>query len=315
MTTRNTRGVPLVVVIGILLAAGGGMMYLLHALAPDAQATRGLSTDSPPTSSLHALAASGDAPALERELAKGASPDSASDFAGAQSVTPLMVAVQRNQAQAVAALLKAKPNVNARSREGATALILASGWCGKDIVDALLAAGASVDARDDAGRSALMLAAARGQPEVVARLIHAGADARARNKWGQTPLLVAVETGSPAKVDLLLAKGADPNDADYEGRGAAARAAGRPADDPHALDILKSLVRSGAMLDRADRDGVTPLMIAAKEGDLPRVMLLLNSGANPKLKDSLQRTAADWARDRDTDQAREIAKTIAEAQK
>jgi ankyrin repeat protein len=315
MTTRHSRGVPLVVVIGILLAAGGGMMYLLHTLAPDTQATRGLSTDTAPSASLHALAAAGDTAALERELAKGASPDTQSDFAGAQSVTPLMVAVQRGQAQAVAALLKAKPNVNARSREGTTALILASGWCGKDIVDALLAAGASVDARDDAGRSALMLAAARGQPEVVARLIEAGADTRARNKWGQTPLLVAADTGSPAKVDLLLAKNADPNDADYEGRSAAARAAARPADDAHALDILKSLVRAGAMLDRADRDGVTPLMIAAKEGDLPRVILLLNSGANAKLKDSLSRTAADWARDRDTDQAREIVKTLSEAQK
>ncbi|MFO1341205.1 MAG: ankyrin repeat domain-containing protein [Burkholderiaceae bacterium] len=61
------------------------------------------------------------------------------------------------------------------------------------------------------------------------------------------------------------------------------------------LDLLRSLVRSGAPINDRDDRGRTPLILAAGFGDLEVVEFLLQNGANAHSTDSAGLNAADWS--------------------
>jgi hypothetical protein len=56
------------------------------------------------------------------------------------------------------------------------------------------------------------------------------------------------------------------------------------------------LLDKGAPVDARSPNGTTPLMMAARYGAEPSVDLLLQRGADPKLKNDRQLSAADFAR-------------------
>ena len=76
----------------------------------------------------------------------------------------------------ISALLAKGADVNARSAEGKTALLLAAEKGRDETVRTLLESGAEVDAADAAGQTALERAAREGHRDVVADLRRAGAD-------------------------------------------------------------------------------------------------------------------------------------------
>src|SRR5438552_13222852 len=71
--------------------------------------------------------------------------------------TPLSRAAS-NTTNEIKSLIAAGANVNARTRDGSTALFFAT--TSIDCLEALIAAGADVDAKDNLGRTALFLSAA-----------------------------------------------------------------------------------------------------------------------------------------------------------
>jgi ankyrin repeat protein len=73
----------------------------------------------------------------------------------------------------------------------------------------LLGAGADIDARDEHGQTALLNAARDGRTQVVQLLMAHGADPNHRAKYGLTPLMLAVIRGHDDVVRLLVAAGAD----------------------------------------------------------------------------------------------------------
>lgn len=91
-------------------------------------------------SPLHVAARSGDAATIAALVKAGVDPDEP-DRRGTRW-TPLMHAVHKNQKAAVAALLAAGAKVDARTADGTTALMMASGYGQLENVKALLAAGA-----------------------------------------------------------------------------------------------------------------------------------------------------------------------------
>ena len=93
--------------------------------------------------------------------------------------------------------------VDAASKLGETALMLAAdkGAAGK--VAALLAAGAKVDALDKRGRSALHYAVAGGSPACVQALLGAKADGRLKDKDKISPAALARAKGY-ADIAVLL---------------------------------------------------------------------------------------------------------------
>ncbi|MBN1239172.1 MAG: ankyrin repeat domain-containing protein [Gammaproteobacteria bacterium] len=162
--------------------------------------------------------------------------------------------------------------------------------------------------------TALLFAAREGCVDCVPVLVELGADVDAATPDGINPVLSALINGHYDVAGALLEAGADPNLVDETGRGAlyaaidfnTMPASNRPA--PHvlenrltALDVAEMLLERGAdpnaqlvsmppyraKLDRGNdmmlTAGTTPLLRAAKAGDVAAVRLLLEHGADPAL--------------------------------
>ncbi len=98
----------------------------------------------------------------------------------------VLEAVKRRDQKALAALLRAKADVNAAQPDGATALAWAVHLGERSMAEALLAAGAKVNVVDEYGETPLTLAAANGDDDIVQRLLKAGANPRAARWNGET---------------------------------------------------------------------------------------------------------------------------------
>jgi ankyrin repeat protein len=95
------------------------------------------------------------------------------------------------------------------SKEGGTALMWAAGMGHTDVVKTLIDAGADVT-------SALMFAAMAGHTETVKALLDADADVNAKNQHGWTALLWAAVEGHTETAKVLIDAGADVNTKDKE---------------------------------------------------------------------------------------------------
>jgi ankyrin repeat protein len=64
---------------------------------------------------------------------------------------------------------------------------------------------------------------------------------------------------------------------------------------PQQPEIIALLLEHHAFIDAASPNGTTPLMMAAHYGTRESVLLLLQEGADPSLKNQLGLSAADFA--------------------
>ena len=88
-------------------------------------------------------------------------------------------------------LVYLEADVNASSKYGKTALMIAATWGHLDVVKCLAQGGADVNASTRFGITALMEAACNGHLDVVKYLAECGADLEASDKYGQTVLDIA----------------------------------------------------------------------------------------------------------------------------
>ena len=130
--------------------------------------------------------------------------------------------------------------------------------------------------REDAMRSFNILLNARG----------INLNARARN--GDTALMVASYKGNVAAVKALLDKEAEPNTTGWT----ALHYAATIGND----EIVQLLLDASAYIDAGSPNQTTPLMMAAREGKILTVKLLLDSGADETLKNDVGMSAIDFAK-------------------
>lgn len=85
----------------------------------------------------------------------------------------------------------------------------------------------------------------------------------------------AIIANDPERIKFLVGKGADVNKADSQGWTPLINAARQRRDD-----LVKLLIGLGADVNKADKDGMTPLIAAAMRDHMPTVKVLVENGAN-----------------------------------
>ena len=66
------------------------------------------------------------------------------------------------------------------------------------------------------------------------------------------------------------------------------------------MNVLRVLLQANALVDVQTREGLTPLMLAAKNGRTDAVRRLLQYHADPRKNDYTGRDAVSWAANRVT---------------
>jgi uncharacterized protein len=207
----------------------------------------------------------------------------------ADGETPLIVAVEKGYLPTVEKLLQAGADPELATAEGETPLTIAAAEGYADIVHLLLASGAQPNHQNESGETALHLAAIEGRLEIVRQLLQQGAEVDKANQFGDTPLIIAIVQGYGAIVSELLQQGANPNCTNQ-------------GETPLTLaieagfeDICRDLLAHGANPNIFYRDGKTLLMKTC-EIDNPRLArYLLEAGAEVNARDKGGATALMWA--------------------
>jgi len=256
-----------------------------------------------PADDIHEAAARGDVEAVRAMLKENPHLVSSKNR---MEETPLHLAAEHGHADVVALLLANKADVNAMThRTAETPLLLAAARGHADVVKLLLAAGAKKDAGNVTmlmrlsaspaagfGGSALVRAASAGYADVVKLLLEAGAKKEAKDAANATALVRAAQHGHADAVRLLLAAGAD-KEAYVSGEVSYTRiwqgkvTHFRPGEtfrgvSLHGDSITATMTESNGEISVSVTGRVpqTALVLAARNGYVEIVKLLLKSGAN-----------------------------------
>jgi ankyrin repeat protein len=222
------------------------------------------------------------------------------------ATSELADATMKRNKDAVRTLLQRNVDVNAPQVDGTTALHWAVRSDDLEIADMLIRAGANVSAANRAGAKPMQLAALNGNAAMVERLIKAGADPNVPlTPSGDTALMMASRTGKTDAINVLLDNGSKVNAKETWGGTTALMWA---ASERHSAAV-KTLIDHGAdvnarshFVPAANGRGfegrtpvvpqpgqaveefasgwLTPLMFAAREGDVESARLLVAAGAD-----------------------------------
>ena len=202
----------------------------------------------------------------------------------ADGATALHWAAYRDDLHTARLLIDAGAAAGSSNELGVTPLALACENANAAMVEVLLGAGAPATAAVGTGETVLMSCARTGSHPAVRALLEAGAEVNAREpSKNQTALMWAVAERHPEVVEVLIDHGADV--------GARSRAR-RQVISRRLQSELKygELGRSyGTDAEETTVGGFTPLLFAARQGDIESANLLLAAGA------SVNDTAPDGA--------------------
>lgn len=165
----------------------------------------------------------------------------------------------------------------------------------------LLKAGARIDAQSKSGETALMVAAYMGNDATARVLLKHGASVHLVDNKNQTPLMRVSFDGIDT-MRLLLDAGSLVNAQSTTGGTAlmamvkASRNARSQSGKPNTMSLL---LKSGASIDQVNNQGWTALMIAAYEGYDHSVSILIQHGASVHIQTSTGDTTLSLAQEQD----------------
>ena len=256
---------------------------------------------------LHLAATNGNATIVQRLIAAGADVNGVTP--GGE--TALMMASRTGDPETIKALLTHGAMVDAKEGwRGQTALMWAATENNAAAIRLLVEAGADVKTKSTGGSFTAFLFAVRGGHIDAARaLLDSGANVNERLSDGMSALVLALYNAHFELAAFLLDRGADPNAAEQGWTAlhqvAWSRRPNRGFNMPGAvptgridsLELVRKLVAKGANVNARmtkeprdgnrnmlNRIGATPFVMAAKSADVPLMRVLLESGADPKIK-------------------------------
>ena len=256
---------------------------------------------------LHLAATNGNATIVQRLIAAGADVNGVTP--GGE--TALMMAARTGDPETIKALLTHGAMVDAKEGwRGQTALMWAATENNAAAIRLLVEAGADVKTKSTGGSFTAFLFAVRGGHIDAARaLLDSGANVNERLPDGMSALVLALYNAHFELAAFLLDRGADPNAAEQGWTAlhqvAWSRRPNRGFNMPGAvptgridsLELVRKLVAKGANVNARmtkeprdgnrnmlNRIGATPFVMAAKSADVPLMRVLLESGADPKIK-------------------------------
>jgi len=300
----------------LLLLVGTGMAHAATLREPQGrpEPSRGATTD------VADAAKRGDRDAVRAALARKADVNAAQ----IDGSTALHWAAERDDLDMADQLIRAGARVTAKTREGVTPLQLAATNGSAMMIDRLLKAGADANTLlTAAGDTALMMAARTGKTDAIRVLTEAGSNVNAKETWGGTTALMwAVSEAHVDAAKLLIASGADVNArsnyvAAANGRGFEGRTPVANRNDPKSeefasgwltpltlaaregdVEMARVLVGAGADVNAVTGDGKTALALAIFNGNYDVASLLVDSKADVNRADAQRFTPLFWAVDR-----------------
>jgi ankyrin repeat protein len=140
----------------------------------------------------------------------------------------------------------------------------------------LVAHGAGIETGGPVGYTPLSIALEEGQLDAAYALIQAGANVNTPASGHRlTPLMVVASELPPQSRDVKVLQNHGP------------------------IDVARALLARKAKVNTTDANGVTALMIAAARDNSQMIGLLIQAGADPRIKSAAGETARDIAVEND----------------
>ncbi|XP_072901587.1 ankyrin repeat domain-containing protein 29 isoform X3 [Hemitrygon akajei] len=205
--------------------------------------------------------------------------------------TALMVASYCNHMDCVRELILQGAGINIQRESGSTALYFAAQQGNNAIVKFLLEYGASTELSTKDGATPLSIASQYGHNTVVETLLNRRCNINIRLQDLTTPLWIATQMGHIDIVKLLLQHGASSDSPRQDGSTPLFKAAYKGF-----TEVVQELLTFSPSLGVL-KNGMTALHAAVLGGSARTVTLLVESGADPSLRNTEKELPADLTRD------------------
>lgn len=194
--------------------------------------------------------------------------------------TSLMMAIESGNLDCVQLLVDNRAHINGVADAKGLSVLSHAVMSGNiDIVRLLLEHGGDLSQRDGNGSYPLSLACKAANNAMATLLIESGADPMTVDVNGFSMLMYAAQNDDWPLQDLLLQRGADVS---LVAKGTSAL---HFACSGTHCEAVRIMTEKGADIDAINRDGYTPLMLAAKNSRADFIQILIEHRANANIQD------------------------------
>ncbi|WP_408097092.1 ankyrin repeat domain-containing protein [Peredibacter sp. HCB2-198] len=202
-------------------------------------------------------------------------------MASPAQATSLHDAISNNDFKGFKAILASEKDklLELRDELGRTPLLYSTQLNRVEMAKILIENGADVNARDAKHDTPYLYAGAEGKNEILAMTLEKGADLKSTNRYGGTALIPAAEKGHLETVKMLLKTKINVNHINRLGWTALLEAVILSDGGETHQKIIQELIKGGADVNIADKEGVTPLQHAQRRNYTKIVEILKAAGA------------------------------------
>jgi ankyrin repeat protein len=194
--------------------------------------------------------------------------------------TGLFAAAARGDAAQIYSLAQTGEAVNERDARGRTPLHVATFGRRHEAMTALIKLRADINLMDNDRYDAVTIAAVADDPVTLRLLLKLGASAKqTTSRYDGTALIAAAHLGHVEVVKLLIDADAPLDHVNNLGWTALIESIVLGQGGPRHVETLRALVRAGANVNIADRNGRMPLQLARERGFQTMVSILEQAGA------------------------------------